>query len=60
MAPDVLQKLLVDHAGLGFNDGRTFRSGGEGFQRMNVACPRSTVAEAMEKMKTAIRKNIPL
>jgi len=55
--PHELKKLLIEKAGLGFNDGRTFRTGGEGFQRMNVACPRSTVKEALERLENVF-KNI--
>ena len=36
------------------NDGPTFGVGGEGFQRMNVACPKSIVAEAMQRIENAV------
>jgi len=50
--PEVLKKLLIQKAGLGFNDGRTYRTGGEGFQRMNVACPRLEVKKAMNRLRS--------
>lgn len=50
------QKELVDNmvkeAKLGLNDGSAFGAGGEGFMRLNFACPRSTIEEAMKRMKT--------
>jgi cystathionine beta-lyase len=49
------QKELIDkmvkEAKLGLNDGSTFGAGGEGFMRINFACPRSTIEEAMKRMK---------
>jgi cystathionine beta-lyase len=47
-APD-LKKRLIEKAGLGFVEGPTFGPGGEGFQRMNIACPRATLEMALER-----------
>lgn len=49
-----LKKFVLEKARLGLNDGPVFGPGGDGFQRMNVACPRSIVEEAMERLKTAV------
>ncbi len=46
-------KLFLD-VGVGLNDGRTFGPGGEGFVRLNFACPRSTLSEALERMKRVL------
>ena len=51
-----LEKLFVEEGKIGFNWGHTFGAGGEGFVRMNVACPRATVEEGLERMKAAINK----
>jgi cysteine-S-conjugate beta-lyase len=51
---DALKDFFITEAKVGFNDGRVFGAGGEGFMRMNVACPRSTVNEALERMKQAV------
>jgi cystathionine beta-lyase len=51
-----LNTFIQEKAKLGLNDGPRFGPGGEGFQRMNVACPRSMVVEAMERLKRAINK----
>lgn len=50
-----LRKLLIEKAGLGFVDGPTFGRGGEGFQRMNIACPRSTLNQALDRLITALK-----
>ncbi|MCF8303038.1 MAG: PatB family C-S lyase [Bacteroidales bacterium] len=49
-----LRKFMIHKAGLGFSHGSTFGPGGEQFQRVNFACPRSTVEMAMEKLRKAI------
>jgi len=36
------------------NDGEAFGRGGEGFVRLNFGCPRSTLVEALDKMKAAL------
>jgi cystathionine beta-lyase len=44
-----LQQLFVNELKLGLNNGNEFGSVGEGFMRMNVACPRKTLETAMER-----------
>ncbi|MCX6246227.1 MAG: PatB family C-S lyase [Bacteroidetes bacterium] len=46
-----LKHKLIREAGLGFNSGTDFGPGGEGFMRMNIACPRSIVTEALERLR---------
>jgi cysteine-S-conjugate beta-lyase len=53
---DELINFLVQEAKLGLNDGRTFGMSGEGFMRLNYACPRKTVEEAMARLDQAVRK----
>jgi cystathionine beta-lyase len=52
---DKLSQFFITKAKVGFNDGRWFGTGGEGFMRMNVACPLSTVQKALENIKNAIK-----
>lgn len=52
-SPKKTKDFLIKQAKLGFNDGRVYRTGGEGFQRMNVACPGTVVEEAMDRMRKA-------
>jgi cystathionine beta-lyase len=49
-----LNELFVDKARLALNDGAMFGREGEGFMRLNVACPRSVIAEAMQRLKSAV------
>jgi cysteine-S-conjugate beta-lyase len=49
-----LNELILKKAKLGLNDGEVFGLGGEGFQRMNLACPRSYVEMAMNQLKAAV------
>jgi len=37
------------------DQGPWFGTGGEGFARMNIACHRSTLAEALERIEKAIQ-----
>ena len=47
------QKELVDGAHLALNDGTMFGKEGEGFMRLNVACPRSVLEKALKQLKKA-------
>jgi cystathionine beta-lyase len=48
-APE-MKNLLIEKAGLGFVEGPAFGPGGEGFQRVNIACPRVILEMAMERI----------
>lgn len=52
-----LKKLLIDKAGVGMNDGVTFGKQGKGFQRMNLACPRAVLEDALLRIERAIRES---
>ncbi len=49
-----LRQFFVDKAGVGMNEGPRFGPGGEGFMRMNLACPRSVVEKALNQIENAI------
>ena len=51
-----LVRLLLNEAGLALNDGTVFGSEGTGYMRMNVACPRSTVEEAMRRLSLMVNQ----
>jgi cystathionine beta-lyase len=51
---EALQKFMRREARLGFDDGFLFGIGGSGFQRMNIACPRSVLNEALVRLETAV------
>ena len=47
--------LFVNHARLALNDGAMFGPGGDGFMRLNVATPRSTLEQALLQLAEALR-----
>ena len=48
---DELEDLIVNKAKLWLDSGKIFGKCGEGFQRINVACPRTVLKEALERIK---------
>ena len=48
---ETLRKLIIEKARLGLHDGPTFGVGGQGFQRMNIACPRQMLVHALNQVK---------
>lgn len=50
-----LERLVVHKAKLWLDSGDIFGPAGEGFQRINVACPRATLEQALERLKQAVR-----
>ena len=46
-----LNQLFVEDAHLALNTGTTFSKEGEGFMRLNIACPRATLVQALEQLK---------
>lgn len=46
-------KTLAEKAGVGLSPGKMFGPGGEGFQRMNIGCPRPILEQALEKIINA-------
>ena len=49
-----LERLIVEQAGLWLDSGAIFGHAGEGFQRINIACPRAVLAEALERIVRAL------
>lgn len=47
-------RFFLEKAGVAVNDGATFGPGGEGFVRLNFACPRATLLAALERMRVAL------
>ena len=56
MDKDQLTKFMIDEVKVAFNAGHAFGVEGEGYIRMNIACPRSIVQEVLDRLKTAIDK----
>ena len=51
-----LDEFIIKKAGLWLNGGTIFGDEGEGFQRINVACPRSILKQALEQLRQAIER----
>lgn len=49
-----LNDLFLKKAGVWLHNGATFGECGEGFMRMNIACPASVLEEAIERIKAVI------
>jgi cystathionine beta-lyase len=47
-------KFFLEQARVAVNDGDAFGLGGEGFVRLNFACPRATLTEALERIRGAL------
>lgn len=48
------EELIVKKAGLWLDSGAMFGKEGEGFERMNLACPRKTLEAALQRLENAI------
>ena len=48
-----LEQFIAQKAKLWLDDGVIFGKAGEGFERVNIACPRATLEEALERLKKA-------
>lgn len=53
-----LEAFLGQEAGLALNSGYWFGREGAGYARMNIACPRSTLEDAFERLKTAFDRTL--
>jgi cysteine-S-conjugate beta-lyase len=47
-------QFFLNKAKVALNDGKTYGAGGQGFVRLNFGCPRSTLEEALRRMKQAL------
>lgn len=50
------RQLLLGEAKVFLDNGEMFGPEGEGFERFNLACPRSILAEALERIVTAVSR----
>ena len=54
METDELHQFFAQKAGVGLNKGTIFGPGGEYHLRLNAACPRSILVQAMSQLQKAI------
>lgn len=51
-----LNTFFIQKAKLGLNNGGDFERGLEGYMRLNVACPRSVLKQAMKQLEKAVNR----
>jgi len=49
-------EFFLENAGVALNDGAAFGPGGAGFVRLNFGCSRATLAEGLDRMRSALEK----
>jgi len=52
--PMELNEFFLKEAKIALDDGPIFGKGGEGFQRINLACTRNTLEKAMDQLEKAV------
>lgn len=50
-----LDTFFIEKAGVWLHNGANFGAGGDGFMRMNIACPKAVLNEALLRIKKAYR-----
>lgn len=53
LSVDELEDFIIHEAKLWLDSGKIFGESGNGFQRINVACPRKVLEEALSRIKDA-------
>jgi len=51
-----LHRFMIEQGKIGLNNGLDFGPGGEGFLRINIACPRATLEEGLKRINKAVEK----
>jgi cystathionine beta-lyase len=54
--PAARKALMMEDARLFLDEGELFGPEGEGFERFNIACPRSILKEALERIKSVVER----
>jgi cystathionine beta-lyase len=54
-----LKQFMLEEAKVCLDEGYIFGAEGEGFERINIACPRAVLVEALDRLKHAVGK-LPL
>lgn len=55
LSEEGLEHLIVHEAKLWLDSGAIFGEAGEGFERINIACPRAVLGEAMKRLERAVQ-----
>ena len=54
LSAEELDRRIIHNAKLWLDNGKIFGKCGEGFQRINVACPRSILKEALDRIESIL------
>jgi cysteine-S-conjugate beta-lyase len=54
MDDETLKNFMREKCKVGLDDGAMFGDGGSGFERMNIACPRSILTDALQRIEKAV------
>lgn len=60
MTDEELDRFILHEAKLWLDQGSMFGPEGEGFQRINIACPRATLEKAFTQLKHAVERLNPI
>ncbi len=60
LTDEKLASLFVNKARLALSNGEMFGPGGSGFMRLNIACPRENLVEALENLTAALEDDSPI
>lgn len=55
LSVDELEDLIINKTKLWLDSGKIFGDCGRGFQRINIACPRAILTEALERIRDAMK-----
>ncbi|RJS62393.1 MalY/PatB family protein [Bacillus sp. PK3_68] len=58
MNAGALEKFFQKEAKVAFDEGYKFGLGGEGFTRVNMACPRALLEEGLNRIEKAVNQNV--
>lgn len=50
-----LRRFMLEEARVAMDDGFVFGQGGDGFMRINIACPRATLQEGLRRIEQAVK-----
>ncbi len=53
---DRIDDIMINKAKLWLDDGHIFGKSGKGFQRINAACPKSVLFDALERIRTSLKQ----
>lgn len=56
LKPRELEKFMQEKAQLYFDEGYLFGKAGEGFERMNIACPTVVLEDALKRLEKALKE----